>query len=67
MVLKKHYGVVAASSLALYGVLRLGGLLPGSAFTLDIDGVCNGLRLVDPLSLLVPVLGVLSPFNLDLC
>jgi hypothetical protein len=49
---------------ALYGVLKSGGLLAGSAFTLDIKGV-SILRLADPLSLLAdPTLGVLSPSNL---
>ena len=58
--------MIVPSSPGLYGVLKVGGLLPGSAFILDIDGVCSGLRLVEPLILLVPGLGVVRPSNLTL-
>ena len=48
----------------LYGVLKSGGLLAGSAFTLDIDGV-SVRRLAKLLSLLAdPTFGVLSPSSL---
>jgi hypothetical protein len=51
----------------LYGVLKVGGLLVGSAFIFDIDGVVTFLRLSDPFCLLTdPARGVIgvSPSNL---
>src|SRR5271163_4813892 len=55
-------------SIGLYGVLKSGGLLAGSALTLDIEGVsnCPTLRLVVPFLIVELGRGVLgaSPSNL---
>lgn len=72
--LRATYAGVAPllNSVGLYGVLKLGGLLPGSAFILDIEGVSIGpaLRLLALANLFAdPVRGVLGirPSSLFKC
>lgn len=60
--------MLLGTSPGLRGVLKSGGLLAGSAFTLDIAGVEGIFRLLEEWALLEPTRGVLgtSPSSLDI-